>query len=60
LLQKTTDRIGELQEAMTQSQELDGLLQEFNDWANEALEKTLAATNAKLSSTFDTIQVLKF
>ena len=58
LLQKTKARISELQEAKMQSQELDGLLQEFNDWADEALEKTLSATNAKLSSTFTTIQVI--
>ena len=57
VLSRTTNRIAELQEAKLQSQELDGLLQDFNNWAEEALERTLSATNSKLSSTFETIQV---
>ena len=57
LIDRTKDRIDELQEAKLQAQELDGLIQDFNDWAEMALERTLAATGGKLTSTFETIQV---
>lgn len=57
LIDRTKKRIHELQEAKLQAQELDGLIQDFNEWAETALEKTLAATGGKLTSTFETIQV---
>jgi chromosome segregation ATPase len=57
LLEKSTDRAKELQDAKLQAEELDGLLHDFNEWAEDSLEKILAATNFKSPETLYEMQV---
>jgi len=57
LLEKSNDRAKELQDAKLQAEELDGLLHDFNEWAEDSLEKILAATNFKSPETLYEMQV---
>ncbi|CAG5094899.1 Oidioi.mRNA.OKI2018_I69.XSR.g13940.t1.cds [Oikopleura dioica] len=58
LLEKSTDRAKELQDAKLQAEELDGLLHDFNEWAEDSLEKILAATNLKSPETLYEMQTM--
>lgn len=52
-------RVADLQEAKGSSQELDGLLQDFKDWNDKCLEKTLGTSGSKLTSNYEIINSMR-
>ena len=52
-------RVADLQEAKGSSQELDGLLQDFKDWNEKCLEKTLGTSGSKLTSNYKIINTMR-